>query len=181
MPRASLQFQERRCNVKSVESKRNHVRDSLHPRQTNSATQYARRHSVVPQKRASPGDVMSGGTAKVALSILGGCSDGELIEDADFIKIVEQFGGYQNDLKRPPKDSKLSLFEMTLQGPANPSDPTHQAVSFIQRYFTIFSSPSFAASSPIKRKEILLDCLNSTPSMRHAGNSRSAKVRRHGI
>lgn len=129
-----------------------------------------------PQKKVSAGTVMSSSTAKIALSILGGCSDGELIEDGDFIKIVEQFGGYEADLKRPPKKSKLSLFEVVLQNPVNPTDPSHQAVSFIQRYFTIFSSPSFAASTPTKRKEILLDCLNSTPKLRDYSNLKSEKT-----
>jgi len=71
---------------------------------TNAATASA---SDGPQKKTSANDIMSNSQARVAVSILGGCSDGEMVEDADFVKIVEQFGGYQSDLKRPSQNSKV--------------------------------------------------------------------------
>jgi hypothetical protein len=45
------------------------------------------------------------------VQILGGCSDGFLIEDNDFIVVVEHFGGYKEDLEAVRVDKELSLYE----------------------------------------------------------------------
>ncbi|GMH70367.1 hypothetical protein TL16_g05394 [Triparma laevis f. inornata] len=130
----------------------------------NAAPNRAKAGEMAPSKASE--SVLDNPRSKKIVQILGGCSDGFLIEDNDFVVVVEHFGGYNEDLGR--SDKQLSLYEnaerIWAEGSERVAEAVAKSLKFVQKWNEIFVSSEYIQGTPKSRQALLIQCLQQVPA-----------------